>query len=138
MLSVGMHVTSEVGWPNKEVVIPFEGRRIHLVTLNASPDLLFLASLKDDNDTTTYTEGCTLLSRFISRMAWSFDASILEWTVFSNRDAIGLPYRSLRQPGGLPPHRGFGPLSLGKRCTCRRQATHGRTRHLLSIEKAWG
>jgi len=66
-------VRADFSWPNRAVEIPFEGK---FVMLRPDTDeLLCTASLYDDAGT-TFDTGGTILSRFLSRLAWSREGGI--------------------------------------------------------------
>jgi hypothetical protein len=68
-------VRASFSWPNRPVEIPFEGKTVMLQPL--TDELSCTASLCDDAGT-TFEVGGTILSRFLSRLAWSKGGGIEE------------------------------------------------------------
>lgn len=62
-------------WPNVQVEIPFEGRRIVLKPI--TDELSCTVSVFDDREI-TFEDGGTILSRFLSRLAWSLNGGVVE------------------------------------------------------------
>jgi hypothetical protein len=78
-------VKPHFSWPNKSVEIPFEGRR---VVLQPSTEENGRAVSVFDEQGMEFDEGATIVSRFLSRLAWSKDGGIEElFTVGSNNPA---------------------------------------------------
>lgn len=75
MLWCDVAVTPYFSWPNAPIGIPFEAK---LIVLSPPTDKLACrASLLDPNRT-TFEAGGTILSRFLSRLAWSTNSGIVE------------------------------------------------------------
>lgn len=68
-------VKPNFSWPNVQVEIPFEGRRVMLQPLT---DKFSCAVSVFDDTGITFDEGGTFLSRFLSRLAWSMDGGVVE------------------------------------------------------------
>ena len=68
-------VKPNFSWPKVQVEIPFEGRRVVLQPLT---DKLSCAISVFDDAGITFDEGGTVLSRFLSRLAWSMNGGVVE------------------------------------------------------------
>ena len=68
-------VTPKFSWPNQPIGVPFEGRTI--VLSPATESLACRVALLAP-ERVTFNEGGTILSRFLSRLAWANDAGIVE------------------------------------------------------------
>jgi hypothetical protein len=80
---VDFAIRAGFSWPNRLVEIPFEGKTVVLQPL--TDELSCTASLFDDAGT-TFEVGGTILSRFLSRLAWSKGGGIEElFAAGSNR-----------------------------------------------------
>ena len=107
-LWVGTAVIPKFPWPRCEIEIPFESRKIVLrpgTTHSESPDkspfgMACTASVYDPEGI-DFEEGIPLISKFLSRLAWSMDGGVIE--IFSS--------------GGFnpkfPPLMGQGPTGNG-------------------------
>ena len=95
-------VKPNFSWPNVPVEVPFEDRRVVLQPL--SIELSCAASVFDDVEI-TFEEGGTILSRFLSRLAWSMDGGIVELFICGSNNPAhpGLLGRgSYGTPGSAP------------------------------------
>ncbi len=72
---VDLAVIPHFSWPNKQVEIEFEGKKI--VLQPGSKDLSCTVSVFD-NDGLSFDEGGKIIYRFLSRLAWSHNAGIEE------------------------------------------------------------
>lgn len=72
---VNFAVCAHFSWPDRPIEIPFEGKLVVLQPLTS--ELSCTASLFDPAET-TFEVGGTILSRFLSRLAWSKDGGIEE------------------------------------------------------------
>ncbi|MFZ2655455.1 MAG: methylamine utilization protein MauJ [Victivallales bacterium] len=72
---VDLAVKPNFSWPKVQVDIPFEGRRVALQPL--TDKLSCTVSVFDDAGL-TLDEGGTVLSRFLSRLAWSMNGGVVE------------------------------------------------------------
>jgi len=68
-------VKPNFSWPNVQVELSFEGRKIVLQPI--TDELSCTVSVFDDHEI-TFEEGGTILSRFLSRLAWSMGSGIVE------------------------------------------------------------
>lgn len=116
MLWCNVAVTPHFSWPNVPIAIPFEGRTVVLSPPTAT--LTCRAALWNPNRT-TFEAGGTILSRFLSRLAWTNNGGIEEF--FHN--GTNVP----NEPGRLgqgtyarsgwatidPPHSIYLPATLG-------------------------
>lgn len=75
---VDFAIRANFSWPDRLVEIPFEGKTIVLQPL--TKDLACTASLFDPAGT-SFEVGGTILSRFLSRLAWSKNGGIEEFFV---------------------------------------------------------
>ena len=81
MLWLDMAVSPRVSWPNKQVEIPFEGYKITLQPRRKVPEKpMELACTVSvfDIEGTTFEIGGTVVSRFLSRLAWSQNGGVVE------------------------------------------------------------
>ena len=81
---VDLAVKPNFSWPNTQVEIIFEGKRIVLQPL--TDDLSCTVSVFDVTGL-TFEEGGTILSRFLSRLAWSMDAGVIELFAFGSNNS---------------------------------------------------
>ena len=72
---VNCAVTPRFSWPNCEVELPFEDRKV--VLQPRKEELAATVSIYD-GDGLSLSEGGALLSRFLSRLAWSEDRGVVE------------------------------------------------------------
>lgn len=75
MIWLNLAVKPHFSWPNMQVDLPFEGKRIVLQPL--TEDLACTVSLFEPKGT-TFEDGGTTLGRFLSRLAWSKNGGIEE------------------------------------------------------------
>lgn len=75
MLWCDVAVTPHFSWPSSAIALPFEGR---LIVLSPPSDRLACRVSLLDPNRTTFEEGGTIVSRFLSRLAWSRDGGISE------------------------------------------------------------
>jgi len=62
-------------WPKVQVELPFEGKKI---VLQPGTDILSCAVSTFNTTDMSFNEGGTLISRFLSRLAWSMDGGVVE------------------------------------------------------------
>jgi len=79
---VNMQMEAGFSWPDRLVEFPFEGKRV--VLQPRTETLARTASLYDQSDT-SFEDGGSALSRFLSCLAWSRDESLEDlWAMGSN------------------------------------------------------
>lgn len=81
MLWLDMAVSPSFSWPSKQVEIPFEGYNIVLQPRKKVPEnSMELACTVSvfDIEGTTFENGGTVASRFLSRLAWSQNGGVVE------------------------------------------------------------
>ena len=81
---IDLAVKSHFSWPNVQVEVPFEGKKVVLQPL--TEDLSSTVSVFDDGGT-TFDEGGSILSRFLSRLAWSMDGGVVELFVAGSNNS---------------------------------------------------
>lgn len=117
MLWFDVAVTPYFSWPSAAIGLPFEG---WLIVLSPPSDKLACRVSLFAPNRTTFDEGGTILSRFLSRLAWSKGAGVLE-LFHSGSNMPGRPgllghgaYE--RTPFGTvePPHSLYLPTGLSK------------------------
>lgn len=75
MLWANMAVRPSFSWPNVEVEIPFEGK---IMVLQPGSEKLSRAVSVYDDQGTNFKEGGSRVSRFLSHLAWSHDAALVD------------------------------------------------------------
>ena len=75
MLWCNVAITPHFSWPNVRCAIPFEGNTI---VLSPPTETLACRAALLDSNRTTFEKGGTILSRFLSRYAWTMNAGISE------------------------------------------------------------
>jgi hypothetical protein len=76
MIWLNVAVEPKFSWPNIPIALPFEGKTI---VLSPSTDTLACrAALLQPPSGNEFNEGATILSRFLSRLAWFHDAGLRE------------------------------------------------------------
>jgi len=78
-------VKPNFSWPNVQVELTFEGRRIVLQPIT---DELSCTVSVFDNDEITFEVGGTVLSRFLSRLAWSMNAGVVELFISGSNNPV--------------------------------------------------
>lgn len=99
MLWCDVAVVPHFSWPNAAIGLPFEG---WLIVMSPSTDTLACRASLLAPGGTTFEEGGAILSRFLSRLAWSKDGGVVE-LFHSGSNMPGRP--------GLLGHGSFGPGS---------------------------
>ena len=116
MLWCNVAVIPHFSWPNVPVAIPFEGKT---VVLSPSTDTLACRAALLDPSRTTFKEGGTILSRFLSRLAWTKNGGIKEFFHIGTNiptEPGRLGQGSSARSGWAsidPPHCIYLPLSIG-------------------------
>lgn len=72
---VDLAVKPGFSWPNCQVELEFEGRRVVLQPM--TDELVCTVSIFDDRGL-SFEEGGSILCRFLSRLAWSMDGGVVE------------------------------------------------------------
>jgi hypothetical protein len=78
-------VKPNFSWPNEQVELTFEGRRVVLQPI--TNELSCTVSVFD-NDDITFKDGGTVLSRFLSRLAWSMNAGVVELFICGSNNPV--------------------------------------------------
>lgn len=117
MLWCNVAVTPDFSWPNAPIAVPFEGKTI---VLSPPTDTLACRVSLLDPRRTTFEEGGTILSRFLSRFAWSKNGGVIE-SFYSGSNMPDEPGRlgqgSYARSGWAtvePPHCIYLPLAVHK------------------------
>lgn len=76
MLWCNVAVTPHFSWPNTPIAVPFAGKT---VVLSPPTDTLACRAALLDPNRTTFEEGGTILSRFLSRLTWANNGGIEEF-----------------------------------------------------------
>ena len=117
MLWCNVAVTPHFSWPNAPIAIPFDGKTI---VLSPPTDTLACRASLLDPQRTTFEEGGTILSRFLSRFAWSKNGGVVEFFHLGSNmpDEPGrLGQGSYARSGWAtvePPHCIYLPLAVHK------------------------
>jgi len=69
-------VTPHFSWPNMTIELPFEGKTI---VLSPPTDTLACRAALYDSQYTAFEQCGTILSRFLSRLAWSMNGGVVEF-----------------------------------------------------------
>ena len=77
MLWCNAAVTPQFSWPNKTIALPYDGK---MVVLSPPTETLACRAALFDPQRTTFEQGGTILSRFLSRLAWSMNGGIVEFS----------------------------------------------------------
>lgn len=86
MLWLHMEIEAGFSWPNRLVEFPYEGNQ---VVLGPRTDTLACSANLYVEFGTTFEEGGSSLSRFLSLLAWAQDASLVDRSaVGSNHPAV--------------------------------------------------
>lgn len=75
MLWCNVAVTPNFSWPNAPIALPFEAKTI---ILSPPTDTLACRAALFDPQGTTFEQGGNVLSRFLSRLAWSRNGGVVE------------------------------------------------------------
>lgn len=76
MLWCNVAVKPHFSWPNVSIALPFEAKSI---ILSPPTDTLVCRAALFDPQGTTFEHGGTVLSRFLSRLAWSRNGGVVEF-----------------------------------------------------------
>lgn len=82
---VDLAVKPNFSWPRVQVEVVFEGRRIVLQPI--TDELSCTVSVFDDHEI-TFEDGGTILSRFLSRLAWSMGGGVVELFVCGSNNPV--------------------------------------------------
>lgn len=94
---VNLAVKPNFSWPNVQVEIPFEGRRVVLQPL--TDELSCTVSVFDDGGL-TFEDGGAILCRFLSRLAWSMNGGVVELFISGSNNPVS-PGRLARGTYGI-------------------------------------
>lgn len=83
MLWANMAVRPSFSWPNVHVEIPFEGKTM---VLQPGSDKLSRAVSVYDEQGTNFEEGGSRVSRFLSHLAWSHDAALVDLFIIGSNN----------------------------------------------------
>lgn len=82
---VDLAVKPNFSWPRVQVEVVFEGRRIVLQPI--TDELSCTVSVFDDHEI-TFEDGDTILSRFLSRLAWSIGGGVVELFICGSNNPV--------------------------------------------------